>query len=149
VAYVAVEATGVPQQGAQGGKAESRMAKVGVMYHPGPEDPARWATPALGPKPTWQARDVASLDRMAELGPRLRQQGTAVGRERAERWIALADGGSGLQDCLHTHFPRVEGVILEFYHAAEYLNAFAKAWHGTGHPRRRGAGATGVSSAQA
>jgi hypothetical protein len=131
VAYVAVDATGVPQQGAQGGKAESRMANVGVIYNPVPEDPARWATPAVGPKPTWQARYVASLDRMAELGPRLRQQGTAVGMERAERWIALSDGGSGLEDCVHTHFPRVEVVILDFYHAAEYLNDFAKAWQGT------------------
>jgi hypothetical protein len=131
VAYVAVDATGVPQQGAAGGKAESRMANVGVIYNPVPEDAARWATPAVGPKPTWQARYVASLERMAELGPTLRQQGTAVGMERAERWIALSDGGSGLEECVHTHFPRVEVVILDFYHAAEYLHALAKAWQGT------------------
>jgi hypothetical protein len=131
VAYVAVDATGVPQQGADGGPAESRMANVGVIYNPVPADPTRWATPAVGPKPPWQARYVASLERMAELGPMLQQQGTAVGMERAERWIALSDGGSELEDCVHTHFPRVEVVILDFYHAAEYLNDLAKAWQGT------------------
>ena len=131
VAYVAVDATGVPQQGTDGGKTESRMANVGVIYNPVPEDPTRWATPAVGPKPPWQARYVASLERMVELGPTLRQQGVAVGMERAERWIALSDGGSGLEDCVQTHFPRVEVVILDFYHAAEYLNDLAKAWHRT------------------
>lgn len=130
VAYVGLDATGVPQQGLAGSKVESRMANVGVIYTPVPEDPTRWATPAVGPKPTWQARYVASLERMADVGPLLRQQGTAVGMERAERWIALSDGGKGLEDCVHTHFPRVEVVILDFYHAAEYLHDLATAWQG-------------------
>jgi hypothetical protein len=130
VAYVAVDATGVPQQGPAGSKVESRMANVGVIYNPVPEDPARWATPAVGPQPTWQARYVASLERMATLGALLQQQGTAVGMERAERWIVLSDGGNGREECVHTHFPRVEVVILDFYHAAEYLHALAKAWQG-------------------
>jgi len=56
VAYVAVDATGVPQQGREGAKAESRMANVAVLYNPVPADPARGATPAVGPEPTWQAR---------------------------------------------------------------------------------------------
>jgi hypothetical protein len=129
-AYVAVEATGVPQQGPEGSKVESRMANVGVIDNPVPEDPARWASPAVGPKPSWQARSVASLARRGERGAALRQQGTAVGMERVERWIALSDGGSGLEDCVHTHFPRVEVVILDFYHAAEYLSDLAKAWAG-------------------
>ena len=59
-----------------------------------------------------------------------RQQGVAVGIDRAERWIALSDGGNGLEDCVRTHFPRVEVVILDFYHAAEYLSDLAIAWHG-------------------
>jgi hypothetical protein len=102
VAYVAVEATGVPQQGREGAKAESRMANVAVIYNPVPEDSARWAHPAAGREPPWQARYVASLDRVAELGTTVRQQGAAVGMERAERWIALSDGGSGLEECLRT-----------------------------------------------
>jgi hypothetical protein len=130
VAYVAVDATGVPQQGREGAKAESRMANVAVVYNPVPADPARWASPAGGPEPTWQARYVASLERMAVVGAALRQQGVAVGIEQAERWIALSDGGKGLEECGRTHSPRVEVVILDFYHAAEYLSDLAKAWCG-------------------
>ena len=55
-AYVAVAATGVPQQGRDGAPAESRMANVAGLYNPVPEDPARWASPAVGPEPTWPAR---------------------------------------------------------------------------------------------
>lgn len=131
VAYVAVDATGVAQQGATGAKAEGRMANVAMIYNPVPEDPAQWADPAVGREPTWQARYLASLEPMAELGPLLQQQGVAVGIERAERWIALSDGGSGLEGMLRTQFPRVEAVILDFYHAAEYLSELAKSWVGT------------------
>jgi hypothetical protein len=67
---------------------------------------------------------------MAAVGALLQQQGVAVGMERAERWIALSDGGSGLEGLLRMHFPRVEAVILDFYHAAEYLSELAKSWVG-------------------
>ena len=54
--------------------------------------------------------------------------------DRAERWIALSDGGSGLEDWLRTNFGRVEAVILDFYHATEYLGDLGRALH----PERRG-----------
>jgi hypothetical protein len=47
--------------------------------------------------------------------------------DRAERWITLSDGGSGLEDWLRVHFGRVEAVILDFYHAAEYLGDLGRA----------------------
>jgi hypothetical protein len=119
VAYVAVDATGVAQQGPTGAKAEGRMANVALIYNPVPEDPAQWADPAVGREPAWQARYLASLEPMGALGLLLHQQGVAVGMARAERWIALSDGGSGLEGVLRTQFPRVEAVILDFYHAAE------------------------------
>jgi hypothetical protein len=134
VAYVAVDATGVAQQGQEGAKAESRMANVVVIYNPVPEDPACWADPAVGREPPWQARYVASLERVAELGATVWEQGVEVGIEQAERWIALSDGGSGLEGFLRTHFPRVDAIILDFYHAAEYLNDLAKVWQGTDAP---------------
>src|SRR5713226_8822983 len=68
VAYVAVDATGVPQQGREGAKAASRMANVAVIYNPVPDDPQCWARPAAGREPPWQARYVASLERLAEQG---------------------------------------------------------------------------------
>ena len=37
-----------------------------------------------------------------------------MGLDRAERWVALSDGGAGLEELLRTHFPRVEAVILDF-----------------------------------
>ena len=128
MAYLAVDATGVAQQGALGAKAEGRMANVAVLYNPVPDDPAQWADPAVGREPSWQARYLASLESMAELGPLLHREGVAVGMERAERWIALSDGGSGLEGMLRMQFPRVEAVILDFYHAAEYLSELAKSW---------------------
>ncbi len=134
VAYVAVDATGVPQQGQEGAKAESRMANVAVIYNPVPDDPACWADPAAGREPPWQARYVASLERVAELGATVWEQGVQVGIEQAERWIALSDGGSGLEAFLRTHFPRVDAIILDFYHAAEYLNDLAKVWQGADAP---------------
>ena len=35
----------------------------------------------------------------------------------------------GLEDRLAENFPLVEVVILDFYHAAEYLGAIGRAWH--------------------
>jgi hypothetical protein len=45
-------------------------------------------------------------------------------------WIALTDGGSGLEEFLRTNFGRPDlVVILDFWHAAEYLVDLAKALH--------------------
>ena len=88
--------------------------------------PATW--PACRGRPRWASRCG---------GRRRRSAWTA-----AQRWIALSDGGSGLEDWLGTNFGRVEAVILDFYHASEYLGDLAKACarrrHGGG--RRRGIG---------
>jgi len=128
VAYIAADATGVGQQGPGGTKADGRMANVAVLYNPVPDDPAAWANPAARRRPAWQARYLASLDSFVAWGQALRRQGAQVGMDRADRWIALSDGGNGLEAFLRSHFPRVEAVILDFYHAAEHLGKLAKAW---------------------
>jgi hypothetical protein len=128
VAYVAADATGLGQQGPGGKAAEGRMAYVGMVYNPVPEDRRRWADPK-GPRPAWQARYVAQVRPLAELAGPLRRQGGQVGMDQAECWVALSDGGSGLEDFLRENFPRVEAIILDFYHVAEYLGELAKAWH--------------------
>lgn len=128
VAYVSADATGVGQQGPGGGKAEGRMANVVMVYNPVPEERERRARPR-GPRPAWQARYLASLESVSALGEPLRRQAAQVGMERAERWIALSDGGAGLEDFLRGNFGRVEEVILDFYHVAEHLHDFAKRWH--------------------
>ena len=128
VGYIEIDATGVRQQGPGGAAAEGRMANAATIYNPVPDDRRQWANPK-GPRPAWQARYLAGLGPLAELGPALRRQGAQVGMDRAQRWIALSDGGSGLEDFLRLNFPRVEAVILDFYHAAEYLGDLAQALH--------------------
>ena len=130
-AYVSLDATSVPQQGPKAAKTEGRMATVAMVYNPIPEDRDRWANPK-GKRPPWQARYQASLEGRAALGEPLRRQGAQVGMDRADRWIAISDGGAGLEDWLRTNFGRVEVVILDFYHASEHLGDLAKAWHGPG-----------------
>jgi hypothetical protein len=127
VAYVAADATGVGQQGPGGGAAEGRMANVAVIYNPVPQAREDWADPEASRRPVWQARYLASLEALAELGTPLRRQGAQIGMNEAERWIALSDGGSGLEDFLKKNFPRVEAVILDFWHAAEYVGELSQA----------------------
>ena len=125
-AYVAVDATGVGQQGEGGSSAEGRMASVAMVYNPVPEAFTRRARPG-GPAPRFQARYVAGLGGAAPLGEPLRRQAAQVGMDRADRWVALTDGGSGLEDWVRANFGRVEAVILDFYHAAEHLGDLARA----------------------
>lgn len=129
-AYVSIDATGTPQQGHKGAKADGRMCTVAMIYNPIPEDRSRWARPNAQRRPSWRTRYVASLDGQATLGDPMRHQAAQVGMDRAERWIALSDGGAGLEEWLRVHFSRVEAVILDFYHVSEYLAELAKAWHG-------------------
>jgi hypothetical protein len=131
-AYVAIDATGVPQQGPDGAAAEAKMATVGMIYNPVPEDPIQWADPLAKRRPPWQARYLATLEGQATLGEPLRRQGAQIGMDRADRWIALCDAGAGLEDLLEVNFGRVEAVILDFYHASEHLADLAKALHGAG-----------------
>lgn len=128
VAYVSVDATGVGQQGPNGAAAEGRMAYVGMIYNPVPEDRQQWADPR-GARPAWQARYVAQVQPLAALAGPLRRQGGQVGMDQAQRWVALSDGGAGLEDFLRENFPRVEAVILDFYHVTEYLGRLGKALH--------------------
>jgi len=45
--------------------------------------------------------------------------------DRARRWIALTDGGNGLEDFIDTNFPRAEKII-DFQHVAGHVGAFAR-----------------------
>jgi hypothetical protein len=126
VGYIAIDATGVRQQGPQGERAEGRMAYVGMIFNPLP-DPERVFVGLPKPGEAMRARYVSGLYPLAEMGPLLRRQGAQVGLDDAETWVAIADGGSGLEDFLRTNFPRVEAVILDFFHAAEYLAKLAQA----------------------
>jgi hypothetical protein len=127
-AYVSVDATGVRQQGPGGSAAEGRMPYVGMVFNPVPE---HWADlpAARDRKPQMQARYLAGLYSLEELGLQLRRQAHQVGMEQAELWIGLTDGGNGLEQFLQTNFPRRLIVILDFWHAASSLEELAKLWH--------------------
>ena len=123
-AYVELDATGVRQQGEGAGRAEGRMAYVGMVCNPGPE----WPWPDEKPTPM-QARYLAGMYPLAEIAPLLRKPAGAVGMDRADRWIGLSDGGIGLEDRLKENFPRVEVIILDFFHPAERLTGLARLLH--------------------
>jgi len=113
--YVSADLTGVGMQGPNGVTAEGRMAAVGMVWNAGVEGQVRYVCGLTGG--------------LAALGDPLRRQAGQVGLDAAERWVAVTDGGSGIEDWVRTNFPRVEAVVLDFYHAAEHLSAWAKALH--------------------
>jgi hypothetical protein len=115
VAYVSADATGVGMQGAGGAAAEGRMASVAMVWNAGR---------------TGQVRYVCGLTGgLAVLGEPLRNQAAQVGMDKADRWVAISDGGAGIEDWLRLNFPRVGAVILDFYHVAEYLGEWSKVLH--------------------
>jgi hypothetical protein len=128
--YIEIDATGVRQQGPRGGRADGRMAYVGMIANPLP-DRERVFESLPKPGASMRARYTSGLYPLAEMGPLLRRQAAQVGLDRAEVWVAVTDGGGGLEDFVRLNFPRVEAVILDFWHAAEYLAKLAAALHPT------------------
>lgn len=128
-AYVSIDLTGVRRQGPDGAAAEGEMIAVGMVYNPVPEDRERRASPN-GRRPPWQARYVCSAEGQEAVAEPLRHTASRVGMGAARRWIAVCDGGSGLEDLLRRTFGRIDAVILDFFHASEHLGDFAKAWGG-------------------
>ena len=127
-AYISVDATGVRQQAKGGGPAEGRMPYVGMIYNPVPELPAD--SPHVPPaKAEMQARYVAGLYSLEDLSKVMRRQGAQVGMDGAGRWIGLTDGGNGLEPFVEKSFPRVEVVILDFWHVSDHLGDLARTLH--------------------
>ena len=126
VGYVEIDATGVRRPGFHGERAGGRMAYVGMTFNPRP-DRERVFEGLPQPGESMRAGYVGGLYPLAEMGPLLRRQGAQVGLDRADVWVASTAGGAGLEDFVRVNVPRVEGVILDFYHAAEYLGKLAAA----------------------
>jgi hypothetical protein len=122
-AYVSLDATGILMQGPDGAKAEGRMVYVGMIYNPQPRDPEDEALS----RPCDGARYLAGLYTLEELGLQMRRQGAQVGMDAAQEWIALTDGGNGLEPFVAVNFPRAT-LVLDFQHAAGYLATLAKRW---------------------
>ena len=101
-----------------------RLACVGLVCNPGPE----WPWPDEKPRPM-RSRYLAGLYPLEEFAPLLRPMAGRVGMDRSDRWIGLTDGGNGLEERLRANFPRVEVVILDFFHPAERLTGLARRLH--------------------
>ncbi len=132
-AYLSVDATGVGIQGPGGRKAEGRMVAAGMVNNPLPPRPESAMTCPGPPRPAAvsEARYLAGSYDLEGLGAQLRRQADAVGVWRADRLIALTDGGNGLEPMLRRDFATAE-LILDFWHAAEHLCGLAKLYGGPG-----------------
>ena len=129
VAYLSLDATGIRQQGPKGQAAEGRMAYVGSIFNPLP--PKERVEPIPNARrERMQARYLSGLYALEEMGPLMRQMAARVGLEQAELWVVLTDGGAGLEEFARDNFNRPDLVlILDFYHAASYLEKLAKVLH--------------------
>jgi hypothetical protein len=128
LAVVSIDATGVPQQGDGGAKAEGRSAYVGMIYNPQPSDDHRGVKQPKSSGPM-KARYLSGHFELNEVGELMRRQGAQVGLDRVEVQVGICDGGAGLAEMLQRMFPLVKTVILDYWHASEYLHDLAKAAH--------------------
>jgi Uncharacterised protein family (UPF0236) len=111
-AYVGLDAFSVPMQGVQASKAEHRMLYTALLYTPQKEH-SRYLVDF-------------ELDALAE---QVRSQARALGLLQVNDLIAVTDGGNGLEEALQRHLAADLTTILDWYHAAEHICAFAKLWH--------------------
>jgi hypothetical protein len=118
-AYISLDATGIRQQGPKGSRAEGKMSYVGMVYNVDSAHDERRVPPQ-------QVRYLSGYYDFQTLGRQLHHEALEVGLLDADQQIALSDGGNGLEDFLHTYFPKAE-VILDFWHAKEYLVELGKA----------------------
>jgi hypothetical protein len=133
VAYVSLDATGVPQQGPHGEKAEAKMPWVGAVFNPQPTHEERR-------RRVGDRRYVSGLMPLEEIGGQLRRECRGVGVSRADMVIGLTDGGNGLENCLLTAvggLARDIEFILDFYHASDAVREFAKTLFPHEETRRR------------
>lgn len=112
VAYVGLDAFGVPMQGVQASKAEHRMLYTALLYTPGKE----------------HTRYLVDFE-LSALAEQVRSQARALGITRVSDLIAITDGGNGLEEALQRNLADNLTTILDWYHAAEHLCDFAKVWH--------------------
>lgn len=94
---------------------------VAMVYNPDSEHDQRG-------RPERQMRYLSGFYELDEVGRQLRREAEAVGLMRADRQIALSDGGSGLEAVFKKFFPNAT-CILDFYHAKEHLVELAQSLH--------------------
>lgn len=128
-AYIGLDAFSVPMQGPRATKAEHRMLYTALLYTPQKE----------------HTRYLVDFE-LDALAAQVRAQARALGLKQVSDLIAVTDGGNGLEQALQRHLAEHLTTILDWYHAAEHLADFAKAWHGRDETARQAwqAEATGI-----
>lgn len=111
-AYVGLDAFSVPMQGPGASQAEHRMLYTALLYTPGKE----------------HTRYLVDFE-LEALAEQVRSQARALGLKQVRDLIAVTDGGNGLEEALQRHLAEDLTTILDWYHAAQHLADFAKAWH--------------------
>ena len=107
-AYLGLDAFSVPMQQPGGAKAEGRMLYTAVLYTP---DKSR-------------GHYLVDFD-LGRLAGQMRQAAIALGLGEANQVIAITDAGNGLEAALRRHFWDDLLCILDWYHAAQHLHAYA------------------------
>lgn len=111
-AYVGLDAFSVPMQGPGAGPAEHRMLYTALLYTPDKK----------------HSRYLVDFD-LDALAAQVRAQATACGVPAVQDLIAITDGGNGLEAALQRHLADDLTTVLDWYHAAAHLSAFAKVLH--------------------
>jgi hypothetical protein len=111
-AYVGLDAFSVPMQGVQACQVEHRMLYTARLYTPDKK----------------HSRYLVDFD-LDSLAAQVRAQARACGLQATADLIAITDGGNGLEEALQRHLAEDVVTILDWYHAAEHVCAFAKVLH--------------------
>jgi hypothetical protein len=76
---------------------------------------------------------LADFDREA-VARQMRLYAGVFGLGRAEKLVALTDGGNGLEGLLQRHFSEDLVCILDFWHACEHVHGYARLRYGAEAP---------------
>ena len=107
-AYIGLDAFSVPMQGPGATQTEHRMLYTARLYTPDKR----------------HSRYLVDFD-LDVLAEQLRPLARSCGLRDVDELIAVTDGGNGLEEALHRHLADNLVTILDWYHAAQHLHAFA------------------------
>lgn len=107
-AYLGLDAFSVPMQGPKAMAAEHRMLYTARLYTPDKR----------------HSRYLVDFD-LDTLAEQLRPLARSCGLREVRELIAITDGGNGLEEALQRHLADDVVTILDWYHAAEHLHAYA------------------------
>jgi hypothetical protein len=107
-AYLGLDAFSVPMQGPGATPSEHRMLYTARLYTPDKR----------------HSRYLVDFD-LEALAEQLRPLTRSGGVRDVNELIAVTDGGNGLEEALHRQLADNLVTILDWYHAAQHLHAFA------------------------